>query len=79
MRATTPSAPTSATASSSAPSDAWEPRKSKWDWRRFLTQDERAVLAAADAAKREWQKLNRERAGITNRAIQRAKYAARAS
>lgn len=55
----------------------YRPRKPKWDWRRFLTVEEKATLAAADRAKSEWQKLNRERAGITNRAIQRAKYAAR--
>lgn len=54
----------------------YKKRKPKWDWRSFLTADERAVLAQADRAKREWLGLNKERAGITNRAIQRAKYAA---
>lgn len=52
-------------------------RKPKWDWRAYLTADELAVLSAADRAKAAWLKLNKERAGITNRAIQRAKYAAR--
>lgn len=55
----------------------YEKRRSKWDWRSFLTADELAVLAAVDEAKKTWQKLNKERAGITNRAIQRAKYAAK--
>lgn len=44
-------------------------------WREYLTKDERAELDRADEAKRRWQKLNRARAGIVNRAIQRAKYA----
>lgn len=54
----------------------YQKRKPKWDWRSFLTAEELAILAAADRAKAAWLKLNRERAGITNRAIQRAKYAA---
>ncbi len=54
----------------------YEKRKPKWDWRAYLTADELAVLAAADKAKADWLKLNKDRAGITNRAIQRAKYAA---
>ena len=54
----------------------YEKRKPKWDWRAYLTADELAVLAKADKAKAAWLKLNKERAGITNRAIQRAKYAA---
>lgn len=53
-----------------------EKRKPKWNWRAHLTADELAVLNAADKAKAAWLKLNKERAGITNRAIQRAKYAA---
>ena len=52
---------------------AW-PRQPKWDWRRFLTDDERETLRKADAAKSKWLALNKERAAITNRAIQRAKY-----
>lgn len=52
----------------------YEKRKPKWDWRAYLTAEELAVLAKADKAKADWLKLNKERAGITNRAIQRAKY-----
>jgi cell division protein FtsL len=52
----------------------WQPRQPKWDWRRFLTSEEAKVLREADAAKERWRKLNAERATITNRAIQRAKY-----
>lgn len=57
----------------------YKPRKPKWRWRDFLTEEEKTTLSAADAAKREWLKLNKERAGITNRAIQRAKYEAKKS
>lgn len=56
---------------------AWEPRKGKWPWRDFLTLEERDKLDEASDAKRHWQALNKERAAITNRAIQRAKYAAK--
>lgn len=56
---------------------AWAPKAPKWRWRDFLTSDERKTLRAAEAAKLAWKKLNIERAAITNRAIQRAKYAAR--
>lgn len=52
----------------------YEKRKPKWDWRAYLTAEEKTILAAADRAKAEWLKLNKARAGITNRAIQRAKY-----
>jgi len=57
----------------------WKPKEPKWPWREFLTAGERRTLAAADRAKAEWQKLNKERAAITNRAIQRAKYVAGAT
>lgn len=57
----------------------YEKRKPKWDWRAFLTAEEKTILVAADRAKAAWLKLNKERAGITNRAIQRAKYATRAA
>lgn len=56
----------------------WEKSVGKWPWRDFLTVDEQDILAAADRAKAEWQRLNQARAGITNRAIQRAKHAASA-
>lgn len=48
----------------------------KWPWRDYLTPEEAKTLAAADRAKKRWEKLNQARAAITNRAIQRAKYAA---
>ncbi len=54
----------------------FSPREPKYPWRDFLTNDERFTLGRADAAKEEWLRLNKERAAITNRAIQRAKYAA---
>ena len=54
-------------------------RKPKWNWRAFLTADEQAILRASDEAKAAWQRLNKERAGIVNRAIQRAKYDSRRS
>jgi hypothetical protein len=62
----------------------WKPREKKWDWRAFLTPDEKRVIAECDAALTEIRKLrgkyNRDLAGkrqiISNRAIQRAKYEA---
>lgn len=54
-------------------------RKPKWDWRAHLTADEFAILEAADEAKARWLELNKERASVTNRAIQRAKYKAKAA
>jgi hypothetical protein len=54
----------------------YAPRKPKWDWRAFLTVEEADKLSEAWDAKQHWLALNRERAAITNRAIQRAKYAA---
>ena len=44
-------------------------------WRDYLTDDERALIERADAAKLVWQAANDRRAGIVNRAIQRARYA----
>lgn len=55
----------------------WKPKPSTLPWKDFLTLEERDKLDEASDAKRHWQELNRERAAITNRAIQRAKYAAR--
>jgi hypothetical protein len=49
----------------------------RWNWRAYLTAEERSMLAAADKAKAEWQRLNVQRAAIQNRAIQRAKYNAK--
>lgn len=54
----------------------WSKPAAKWNWRAYLTEDEAAEVAAADKAKAKWQRLQAVRAGIQNRAIQRAKYAA---
>lgn len=55
---------------------AFERKQPKWAWREYLTDEERETLDRADEAKAVWVRLNGERASITNRAIQRAKYAA---
>lgn len=55
---------------------AFERKQPKWAWREYLTDEERETLDRADEAKAAWTRLNGERASITNRAIQRAKYAA---
>lgn len=52
-------------------------RESKYDWRRFLTPDEKAVLEKADEAKARWLELNNSRRSIQNRATARAIYAVR--
>lgn len=52
-------------------------RPAPWPWRDYLTREERATLAKIDAAKKHWAMLNRERGLIVNRAIQRAKFAAK--
>lgn len=44
------------------------------NWRAELTPLEASQIAAADEAKSTWERLNAARAGIVNRAIQRAKY-----
>lgn len=48
-------------------------RKTMRPWRKYLTEEERDVIAQADAARRVWTILNAHRAGIQNRATQRAK------
>lgn len=58
---------------------AWKPKQPKWDWRKFLTAEEKAALDKADKAKEAWLALNHDRASIQNRAIQRAKHAAGAA
>ena len=58
---------------------AWKPKQPKWDWRKFLTVEEKQELEVADRARATWLALNKNRAGIQNRAIQRAKYAAGAT
>lgn len=63
---------------------AWEPQKSKWEWRNFLTPGEESFIARADRAESQVAKaraafeemFGRERSLLVNRAIQRAKYAA---
>lgn len=49
-------------------------RDASVDWRAVLTDAERQTIDAADRAKKKWSELNAARAGIVNRAIQRAKY-----
>lgn len=64
---------------------AWQPKATKWDWRKFLTDEELAFMEKADKAesriadaRAEFErKYGRERSLIANRAIQRARYAAR--
>lgn len=46
-------------------------------WRTYLTADEKALIKAAERAKATWRVLSAERAKIVNRAIQRARYAAK--
>ena len=53
----------------------YEKATAKWPWRDFLTAEEAEILRKADAAKAKWLELNRDRATIQNRAIQRAKSA----
>jgi hypothetical protein len=52
----------------------YKKRALKRDYQKYLTPEERKILADADQAKETWLRLNRERAAITNRAIQRARY-----
>ena len=60
----------------------WErkgPPGKKLPWRDYLTIEEQDKLAEAWDAKQHWLALNKERAAIVNRAIHRAKYAAKAT
>jgi len=65
----------------------WQPKVTKWDWRKFLTEEEQAFMVRADKAelkiteaRADFEKrFGRERSLIANRAIQRARYAARAT
>ncbi len=52
-------------------------RQPKWPWRDHLTEEERQIIEAGDAAKAEWLRLSLPRQRIMNRALQRAKFAAR--
>lgn len=49
----------------------------KWQWRDFLSPDEAEFIAKVDQAKADWLELNKARASIKNRAVQRAMYDAR--
>ena len=63
---------------------SWSRTRKKWDWRAFLEPGERQIIERADASRekiRKAQAIHEEKFGrdvqiITNRAIQRAKYAA---
>jgi hypothetical protein len=59
---------------------AWRERVKKWDWRSFLTADERRVVRALERAlarhRKEAAGLAADLSPIRNRAIQRAKCAA---
>ena len=54
----------------------WKPPKRKWEWRKFLTADEKAVVDRADKLSAELKALQGQKVLIVNRAIQRAKYEA---
>lgn len=51
-------------------------KRPAWPWRDYLKPEEAEKIAAAEVAKIAWQKANEPVAGIMNRAIQRARYAA---
>ena len=58
---------------------SWQPRKPKWPWRDFLTNEERAIVTKAETAKAnwlaskdEWLRHKDKMDMIRNRAIHRA-------
>ena len=55
---------------------AWKPAKRKWDWRQYLTVEEKALVTRADKLSAELKALQGQKNLIMNRAIQRAKYEA---
>lgn len=59
----------------------WSPRRAKWPWHDFLTEEERAIVRDAerqsDAAKQQLAEATLILNPIRNRAIQRAKYTVR--
>lgn len=65
----------------------WKPKPEKWDWRKFLTSDEAAIVRASDDDAAAIERLRADyrkrwalrRQLIVNRAIQRAKYASTAT
>ena len=50
----------------------------KWEWRRYLTPEEREIIEQGDRLMEEVARVNRDRPRIINRCTQRAMYAARA-
>ena len=58
---------------------SWKTKPNDARLHKFMSDEERAIVNAADEAKKRWQKLRDQRAGIINRALQRARYAARAA
>lgn len=56
----------------------WKPAKrvTKYDWRKYLTVEERALVAKADKLEAELRELRGHKNLIMNRAIQRARYEA---
>ena len=54
----------------------WKPVKRKWNWRLYLTAEEKALVAKADKLAAELRALQGQKNMIMNRAIQRAKYEA---
>jgi hypothetical protein len=53
--------------------------ETKWNWRDYLLPHEAALIDAVEQAKANWLELNKSRASIKNRAVQRAMYDARRS
>lgn len=45
----------------------------KWNWRDYLTDEERDVLKMCEEVKAQWKRLSALRTTITNRGIHRAK------
>lgn len=64
---------------------AWKPKRKKWDWRKHLTAEEAGIIREWDAHQKEMESRHKSMKNmaadvnlIRNRAIQRAKYEARA-
>lgn len=63
----------------------WSPKPGKWNWKAYLTADEARLIERADrsaarierARQLHEEKFGRQRQLVVNRAIHRAKYAAR--
>lgn len=55
----------------------WKPRASKWNWRQYLTPEEKQFISKIDKLDKELRSLRGEKNMIMNRAIQRAKFEAR--